>query len=176
MARKSRQKRVTVTQFTPPSPPRMPEIVGDVDDLPPDAIIMLAPRSAYTKTIEKKIDCKTWVDRVKMHEMLKRELDFPEHYGENLDALFDELNSRPYILTLYNLFVPMHHMEQYLRMACKVMEDAGALGDMYPHEIRPNAEDYIDVDDNVGMCPDNGWRYQEVDWENRKLPPDEPLW
>ena len=35
------------------------------------------------------IDCKTIADRTDMHECLARELDFPDWYGKNLDALYD---------------------------------------------------------------------------------------
>lgn len=41
------------------------------------------------------IDCKNIADRTDMHECLARELDFPEWYGKNLDALSDMLTSVP---------------------------------------------------------------------------------
>ena len=35
------------------------------------------------------IDCENLLDREQAHEYLAEVLDFPEHYGKNLDALFD---------------------------------------------------------------------------------------
>ncbi len=37
-------------------------------------------------------DCKTWTDKIEMHKQLKTELDFPDYYGENWDALNDCLS------------------------------------------------------------------------------------
>lgn len=35
------------------------------------------------------IDCTGLEDARQLHELLKKELDFPDYYGYNLDALFD---------------------------------------------------------------------------------------
>jgi len=37
-------------------------------------------------------DCATWADEREMHKQLKRELNFPDYYGENFDALNDCLS------------------------------------------------------------------------------------
>jgi RNAse (barnase) inhibitor barstar len=34
-------------------------------------------------------DCTNWTERNRIHEDLKKQLDFPDYYGENLDALND---------------------------------------------------------------------------------------
>ena len=169
-------KRITISQFTPQPENRMPDFIGDIDGLPDDAIILFRPPEVFEKTDDILIDCKTWVDRNKLHETLKKELGFSEHYGENLDALFDELNSLHWRLTLYNTFVPMYHMGQYMYKACRVMSEAGALYQVYEYEIKDNVEDFISVDDNVGGCPDSGFVFKEPDLENRKMPPLEPMW
>lgn len=38
-----------------------------------------------------KIDCKMIKDKEGLHEKLKHCFDFPNYYGKNLDALWDEL-------------------------------------------------------------------------------------
>ncbi len=47
-------------------------------------------RSANFKIIE--VDCSDWDNPDVMHESLKRELSFPDYYGNNLDALNDCLS------------------------------------------------------------------------------------
>lgn len=37
-------------------------------------------------------DCKTWSSESEMHKQLKKELSFPDYYGENWDALNDCLS------------------------------------------------------------------------------------
>ena len=37
-------------------------------------------------------DCSTWVDDNEMHKQLKQNLNFPDYYGENFDALNDCLS------------------------------------------------------------------------------------
>lgn len=39
-----------------------------------------------------KFDCRTWSDKNEMHKQLKGKLNFPDYYGENLDALNDCLS------------------------------------------------------------------------------------
>ena len=40
------------------------------------------------------IDCSLFDSKLSLHEYLKKELNFPEYYGKNLDALFDLLTER----------------------------------------------------------------------------------
>ena len=40
------------------------------------------------------IDCSLFDSKLRLHEYLKKELNFPEYYGKNLDALFDLLTER----------------------------------------------------------------------------------
>ena len=35
------------------------------------------------------LDAKKMVEKEKMHEYFAKKFDLPEHYGKNLDALFD---------------------------------------------------------------------------------------
>ena len=46
------------------------------------------------------LDAKKMVEKEKMHEYLAKKFDLPEHYGKNLDALFDclcEINEPTFI-------------------------------------------------------------------------------
>ena len=50
------------------------------------------------------LDAKKMLEKVKMHEYLAKKFDLPEHYGKNLDALFDclcEINE-PTLIKLKN--------------------------------------------------------------------------
>ena len=47
-------------------------------------------KSAEFKIIE--VDCSDWDNPGSMHKSLKRELSFPDYYGENIDALNDSLS------------------------------------------------------------------------------------
>lgn len=50
------------------------------------------------------LDAKKMVEKEKMHEYLAKKFDLPEHYGRNLDALFDclcEINE-PTLIKLKN--------------------------------------------------------------------------
>ncbi|MBR2888881.1 MAG: barstar family protein [Oscillospiraceae bacterium] len=43
--------------------------------------------------MEYRIDCAAIGTRPQLHEALARTLDFPEWYGHNLDALYDQLTA-----------------------------------------------------------------------------------
>src|SRR5690349_4268924 len=43
----------------------------------------------------KKIDCSSWQSEDDLHRSLARELDFPDYYGHNLNALNDCLSDLP---------------------------------------------------------------------------------
>ena len=50
------------------------------------------------------LDAKKMVEKEKMHDYLAKKFDLPEHYGRNLDALFDclcEINE-PMLIKLKN--------------------------------------------------------------------------
>lgn len=40
------------------------------------------------------IDCRCMTDKAQAHKHLKSVFSFPEHYGENLDALYDCLGEK----------------------------------------------------------------------------------
>ena len=41
-----------------------------------------------------KINCELIETKLQLHEYIAKELNFPEYYGKNLDALFDNLTER----------------------------------------------------------------------------------
>ena len=59
------------------------------------------------------------------HEHIAKTLNFPEYYGENLDALADclaELNSKTYIV-LYGVKDMRRHLKHYADKLLEVFED-----------------------------------------------------
>lgn len=46
------------------------------------------------------LDCREMTDRVTVHQHLKEKLDLPDHYGNNLDALYDILTERSAPMTI----------------------------------------------------------------------------
>lgn len=52
--------------------------------------------------MKKYLDCKMMTSRVQAHEYIAAELDFPEYYGKNADALFDCLNEYSGMIVLKN--------------------------------------------------------------------------
>jgi ribonuclease inhibitor len=46
------------------------------------------------------LDCREMTDRVTAHQYLKEKLDLPDHYGNNLDALYDILTERSAPMTI----------------------------------------------------------------------------
>jgi RNAse (barnase) inhibitor barstar len=55
-------------------------------------------------------DCNTWVDQKEMHKQLKEKLNFPDYYGENLDALNDCLSDIEIINT--GQVIVFQHMDR----------------------------------------------------------------
>jgi ribonuclease inhibitor len=51
------------------------------------------------------LDCALMTGRAETHEYLKQQLQFPDYYGRNLDALYDLLTSfcKPLTIVLRNL-------------------------------------------------------------------------
>ena len=67
-------------------------------------------------------------DRAALHDALVKQLQFPAHYGRNLDALYDLLTERPegaYRVELENAAALEEHLGGYYRVFLGVLEDAG---------------------------------------------------
>ncbi len=54
---------------------------------------------------EYKLDFTNVATKEELHALLKRELGFPEYYGNNLDALYDCLTQMPLCM------ISLHHIE-----------------------------------------------------------------
>lgn len=60
------------------------------------------------------------------HEYIKRKLEFPDYYGENLDALWDILTtiSEPLVIVLLNSELIYSNLEEYGRSLVSVFTEA----------------------------------------------------
>lgn len=68
------------------------------------------------------IDLEKFEDKKAIHEFLKKECNFPEYYGCNLDALYDCLSDNP------NFAFEIIHSIKFLKYEealCETIEDAG---------------------------------------------------
>lgn len=65
-------------------------------------------------------------DRVAMHAYLKRLLELPDHYGNNLDALWDCLTSdfTPRRIVVYGVEAAVENLGLYGEAALRVLREA----------------------------------------------------
>lgn len=81
--------------------------------------------------MKKKIDVSRCDDIKKFHQKLKTELDFPNYYGENLDALYDVLTGgvkRPLYVHLYGCSLLSDEMQEYIRQVKKIFDGLESYG------------------------------------------------
>lgn len=71
------------------------------------------------------IDGKNMTDRAKAHDELKRSLGLSEHYGRNLDALWDEVSVMNGCVTLENANALIKNLGAYGEKIIRVLEEAG---------------------------------------------------
>ncbi len=64
-----------------------------------------------------------------LHKTLKTAMHFPEHYGENLDALYDALTeiSEPFCLAVENSDEAKAFLGEYWLRFVEVVTDAGTV-------------------------------------------------
>lgn len=62
-----------------------------------------------------------------LHDCLERELELPEYYGRNLDALYDVLEEscKKYQFRIQNYKAFCEHLGRYAQSFLQVLEDAG---------------------------------------------------
>ena len=58
-------------------------------------------------------DCRNWTTKNKMHKQLKELLEFPDHYGKNLDALVDCLRQNETISEKGSLCLLLKNFETF---------------------------------------------------------------
>lgn len=77
------------------------------------------------------LDGKHMTNKEKTHEYLKKELDLPEYYGNNLDALWDVLMDIDCDLNinLINLNIIVNNLGDYGNSLIEVFEDASKSND-----------------------------------------------
>lgn len=73
------------------------------------------------------IDVKELDNLQQMHEQLRKELQFPENYGNNLDALYDMLTSRQAPLTIEVKKDPNKSWVRLMRMLRDAAEENPAI-------------------------------------------------
>ena len=72
------------------------------------------------------IDCRGFVPRTELHKTFADALSFPEHYGNNLDALHDCLTdiAEPTRIRLLNWNAAEENLGQYARSTKKAILEA----------------------------------------------------
>ncbi len=70
------------------------------------------------------IDCEKMYDRESAHEYLAETLEFPDHYGKNLDALFDCLTEMGECSILFTNLDYLEQLGDYSGALLAVFEEA----------------------------------------------------
>ena len=72
------------------------------------------------------LDIRSFDTKAALHQYLKEQLDFSDYYGENLDALYDELTSSVEAIALVLQYAakPVGEMAEYLPRVLEVFRDA----------------------------------------------------
>jgi ribonuclease inhibitor len=70
------------------------------------------------------LDCENMTDRERAHEYIAEELDFPDYYGKNLDALFDCLTEMEECSILFINLDALEMLGDYSGAMLAVFEEA----------------------------------------------------
>ena len=74
-------------------------------------------------------ECKYFAE---MHKRIKDGLDFPDHYGENLDALWDLISEpRDAFITIKGIHDLPKSFDEYIENLLKIFEEAKELHKQY---------------------------------------------
>ena len=73
-----------------------------------------------------KLDGEMMTDQKALHDYLKKQLDLPDYYGKNLDALYDLLTERlvPISIEFYNLSKAESLLGKYASSLVNTFKDA----------------------------------------------------
>ncbi|MCR5475736.1 MAG: barstar family protein [Lachnospiraceae bacterium] len=75
------------------------------------------------------LDCAQMTDRDTAHEYIAHELEFPDYYGKNLDALFDCLTQMDECSILFTNLDALEMLGDYSGAMLAVFEEAEAIND-----------------------------------------------
>lgn len=169
------RKTVTVREFTRDLSDTVPDYAVLPEGCPEEgAIVLFRPLESLTKYRRITLDCRTWTNRMRMYAHLREALGFSGHFGENLDALADELSASCYYVTLLWCCVPLTHMKQYFIRTMRVMKDMGALEAVYGEDVRDYPESFMEVDFAAGDTPHRPFRNPPR--EQFVMPPLDEMW
>lgn len=76
------------------------------------------------------LNAKKMTSKKEAHKYIKKMLDFPEYYGENLDALWDILSTKSRIISIFLLHEEKLHenLGNYGKLLIEVFNDAASKG------------------------------------------------
>ena len=84
------------------------------------------------------VDCGKLGERRAAHRYLVKTLEFPEYYGNNLDALFDCLTEKGECVILFKGAVELYESGGYGAKILKVMRDAAAANPLLKMAVAEN--------------------------------------
>jgi ribonuclease inhibitor len=72
------------------------------------------------------LDGKEMTDKTSAHKYIKKQMNFPDYYGENLDALWDLLSTTSTSTTIYliNEHEIINNLGEYGNLLLEVFQDA----------------------------------------------------
>ncbi|TWH79342.1 barstar family protein [Sedimentibacter saalensis] len=72
------------------------------------------------------LDGKEMIDKTAAHKYIKKQMNFPDYYGENLDALWDLLSTTSTSTTIYliNEHEIINNLGEYGNLLLEVFQDA----------------------------------------------------
>lgn len=82
------------------------------------------------------LNCENLTQRERAHQYLARMLDFPDHYGKNLDALFDCLTELGECTVILDGGADLPRSGGYGAKVLKVLEDAALANPRLRLELR----------------------------------------
>ena len=85
------------------------------------------------------IDCEKLCERRAAHRYLAKALEFPEHYGNNLDALFDCMTEKTECTVLFKGAAELYKAGGYGARILEVMREAEASNPLLQMAMTDNA-------------------------------------